>query len=143
MTSHVGILLTLVTLGIGPIALHPATSGWAAQDAVHDHNHDAGAPAATTPGQSQAPAQPSADQMAKMRADRMSKMAAADDQLKTLMAEVNAAKTTDARVTAMTQEVADVFGAAIGEHPADWHMLQPLWLADLDPARTRRPVGSP
>jgi len=51
--------------------------------------------------------------------------------------------TTRAKVTAMTQEVADVFGAAIAEHPADWHMLQPLWLADLDPARTRRTVGSP
>ena len=101
MTSHVGIVLTLVALGIGPIALRPATSGWAAQDAVHDH--DTGAPAATTPGQSQAPTQPSADQMAKMRADRMSQMAAADDQLKTLMAEVNAAKTTDAKVAAMTK----------------------------------------
>ena len=32
------------------------------------------------------------------------------------------------KVTAMTQQVADVFGAAIAEHPADWHMLQPLWL---------------
>ena len=51
--------------------------------------------------------------------------------------------TTRAKVTAMTQQVADVFGAAIAEHPADWHMLQPLWLADLDPARTRRTVGSP
>jgi KDO2-lipid IV(A) lauroyltransferase len=53
-----------------------------------------------------------------------------------------ASGTTRAKVTAMTQEVADVFGAAIAEHPADWHMLQPLWLADLDPARTRRTVGS-
>jgi KDO2-lipid IV(A) lauroyltransferase len=31
----------------------------------------------------------------------------------------------------MTQEVADVFSAAIRAHPADWHMLQPLWLADF------------
>lgn len=37
------------------------------------------------------------------------------------------------KVAAMTQQVADVFGAAIREHPQDWHMLQPLWLADLDP----------
>jgi KDO2-lipid IV(A) lauroyltransferase len=50
---------------------------------------------------------------------------------------------TRAKVTAMTQQVADVFGAAILEHPTDWHMLQPLWLADLDPARTRRTVESP
>jgi lauroyl/myristoyl acyltransferase len=59
-------------------------------------------------------------------------------------AEVRApdAGTTRDKVTAMTQQVADVFGAAIAEHPADWHMLQPLWLADLDPARTRRLTGT-
>ena len=40
------------------------------------------------------------------------------------------------KVTAMTQEVANVFGAAITAHPEDWHMLQPLWLGDLaDPPR--------
>ena len=39
------------------------------------------------------------------------------------------------KVTSMTQQVADVFGEAIAEHPEDWHMLQPLWLADLDRAR--------
>jgi KDO2-lipid IV(A) lauroyltransferase len=38
---------------------------------------------------------------------------------------------TRARVTAMTQQVADVFGDAIRAHPQDWHMLQPLWLGDL------------
>jgi KDO2-lipid IV(A) lauroyltransferase len=48
------------------------------------------------------------------------------------------AGTTRDKVTAMTQQVADVFGAAIAEHPADWHMLQPLWLADLDPERAPR-----
>jgi KDO2-lipid IV(A) lauroyltransferase len=42
--------------------------------------------------------------------------------------------TTREKVTAMTQQVADVFGAAIAAHPEDWHMLQPLWPADLDPA---------
>lgn len=31
-----------------------------------------------------------------------------------------------------TQKMADLFAVGIGEHPADWHMLQPLWLADLD-----------
>ena len=35
------------------------------------------------------------------------------------------------KVAAMTQEVADTFGAAIRAHPEDWHMLQPLWLGDL------------
>ena len=35
------------------------------------------------------------------------------------------------KVTVMTQQVADVFGDAIRAHPQHWHMLQPLWLADL------------
>jgi phosphatidylinositol dimannoside acyltransferase len=38
-------------------------------------------------------------------------------------------------VAACTQAVADVFAAEIAAHPADWHMLQPLWLADLTPRR--------
>ncbi len=32
---------------------------------------------------------------------------------------------------AVTQAMADVFAADIAEQPEDWHMLQPLWLADL------------
>lgn len=36
------------------------------------------------------------------------------------------------RVAAMTQTVADTFASGIAEHPEDWHMLQRLWLADLD-----------
>jgi lauroyl/myristoyl acyltransferase len=39
------------------------------------------------------------------------------------------------RVASATQGLADVFGQRIAAHPADWHMLQKLWLADLDPAR--------
>ena len=39
------------------------------------------------------------------------------------------------RVTAATQALADWFGAEIAAHPADWHMLQRLWLADLGPQR--------
>lgn len=39
------------------------------------------------------------------------------------------------KVSAMTQQVADEFGAAITAHPDEWHMLQPLWLADLDADR--------
>ena len=39
------------------------------------------------------------------------------------------------RVAAMTQQVADVFAAGIATHPEDWHMLQRLWLSDLDPGR--------
>ena len=36
----------------------------------------------------------------------------------------------DARVQALTQQIADALAAGIAEHPADWHMLQKLWLAD-------------
>lgn len=37
-----------------------------------------------------------------------------------------------------TQALADRFAADIAEHPADWHMLQPLWLDDLSEARRAR-----
>ncbi|HEY0871634.1 MAG TPA: phosphatidylinositol mannoside acyltransferase, partial [Acidothermaceae bacterium] len=36
-----------------------------------------------------------------------------------------------AKVAAMTQALADRFAEGIAEHPQDWHMLQPLWLADV------------
>ncbi|MBY8867303.1 MULTISPECIES: phosphatidylinositol mannoside acyltransferase [Streptomyces] len=39
------------------------------------------------------------------------------------------------KAAAMTQALADAFAAGIAEHPEDWHMLQRLWLADLDPAK--------
>lgn len=39
--------------------------------------------------------------------------------------------TTSGDIPAITQALADVFAANIAAHPADWHMLQPLWLADL------------
>lgn len=35
------------------------------------------------------------------------------------------------RIRAMTQELARVFERAIAEHPEDWHMLQPVFSADL------------
>ena len=41
----------------------------------------------------------------------------------------------DERIRVTTQAVADALAAGIAEHPADWHMLQRVWLADLDPAR--------
>ncbi|MFC4374558.1 phosphatidylinositol mannoside acyltransferase [Nocardia halotolerans] len=41
-------------------------------------------------------------------------------------------------VAAATQALADRFAANIAEHPADWHMLQPLWEADLSPERLAR-----
>ena len=39
------------------------------------------------------------------------------------------------KIVAMSQQLARVFEAAIAEHPADWHMLQRVFTADLDPAR--------
>lgn len=41
------------------------------------------------------------------------------------------------KVAAMTQALADAFGRGIAEHPADWHMLQRLWLDDLAPRPDR------
>jgi KDO2-lipid IV(A) lauroyltransferase len=40
-------------------------------------------------------------------------------------------------VTGATQAVAGRFAADIAEHPEDWHMLQPLWLADVGTATVR------
>ena len=41
-------------------------------------------------------------------------------------------------VEGATQALADRFAANIAAHPADWHMLQPLWLDDLSAARRAR-----
>ncbi len=38
-------------------------------------------------------------------------------------------------VGAITQALADEFAGNIAAHPADWHMLQPQWLADLSDDR--------
>ncbi|WP_432250110.1 phosphatidylinositol mannoside acyltransferase [Streptomyces sanyensis] len=46
--------------------------------------------------------------------------------------EVPASGTRAERTSAMTQALADVFAGGIAEHPEDWHMLQRLWLADLE-----------
>ena len=45
------------------------------------------------------------------------------------------------KVAAMTQELADIFAAGIAEHPQDWHMLQPMWLADVRAAAAAVPAG--
>jgi KDO2-lipid IV(A) lauroyltransferase len=39
------------------------------------------------------------------------------------------------KAAAMTQALADVFAEGISRHPADWHMLQPVFTADLDQER--------
>jgi phosphatidylinositol dimannoside acyltransferase len=47
---------------------------------------------------------------------------------------VPAEGTREQKIAVLTQAVADVFAAGIAEHPADWHMLQKFWLADLHQA---------
>ena len=42
------------------------------------------------------------------------------------------------KVAAMTQQLAAVFEQGIREHPEDWHMLQQLYVHDLDPDRLAR-----
>jgi phosphatidylinositol dimannoside acyltransferase len=56
---------------------------------------------------------------------------------------VPAAGTRAEKVAVMSQQMADVFSAAIAEHPQDWHMLQRVFLADLDPARLSENHNSP
>ena len=41
-------------------------------------------------------------------------------------------------IQTMTQDLADAFADGIREHPQDWHMLQRLWLDDLDADDPRR-----
>ena len=59
--------------------------------------------------------------------------------------EVPGAGTRAEKTSVMTQALADAFATGIAEHPEDWHMLQRLWLADLDPARapSRPEKGTP
>ncbi|WP_406413307.1 phosphatidylinositol mannoside acyltransferase [Streptomyces halstedii] len=46
---------------------------------------------------------------------------------------VPATGTRAGKTSSMTQALADAFAAGIAEHPQDWHMLQRLWLSDLEP----------
>ncbi|WP_405946790.1 phosphatidylinositol mannoside acyltransferase [Streptomyces prunicolor] len=39
------------------------------------------------------------------------------------------------KTSVITQALADAFATGIADHPEDWHMLQRLWLADLDPSK--------
>jgi lauroyl/myristoyl acyltransferase len=45
-------------------------------------------------------------------------------------------------VTVITQALADRFAENIAAYPADWHMLQPQWLADLSDERRARLEGT-
>ena len=49
--------------------------------------------------------------------------------------------TSSGDIGSITQALADHFAAGIAEYPADWHMLQPQWLADLSDERRARLEG--
>ncbi|MFF8845983.1 phosphatidylinositol mannoside acyltransferase [Streptomyces sp. NPDC015127] len=51
--------------------------------------------------------------------------------------EVPASGTRAEKTSSMTQALADVYAEGIAEHPEDWHMLQRLWLSDLEPREDR------
>jgi KDO2-lipid IV(A) lauroyltransferase len=42
----------------------------------------------------------------------------------------------------ITQLLADRFAGNIAAHPADWHMIQPQWLADLSEERRAKLGGT-
>lgn len=42
------------------------------------------------------------------------------------------------KVQRMTQQIASSFEAGLRERSVDWHMMQPVWIADLDPSRRAR-----
>ena len=43
------------------------------------------------------------------------------------------------RIFRTTQLVADQIEVSIRERPTDWHMLQRLWVEDLDPSKAPKP----
>jgi phosphatidylinositol dimannoside acyltransferase len=54
---------------------------------------------------------------------------------------VPAEGTKQEKTAAMTQRLASIFEAAITEHPQDWHMLQRVFVNDLDPERLARAIA--
>ncbi|HZQ32263.1 MAG TPA: phosphatidylinositol mannoside acyltransferase [Mycobacterium sp.] len=51
--------------------------------------------------------------------------------------------TSSGDVGVITQALADQFAVGIAQYPADWHMLQPQWLADLPAQRRARLEDNP
>jgi lauroyl/myristoyl acyltransferase len=46
------------------------------------------------------------------------------------------------KVAVMCQQLADNYAEGIAAHPADWHMMQKFFLADLDPAKAPKPKAA-
>ena len=57
--------------------------------------------------------------------------------------DVPAEGTKQEKIASLCQQLADAFAEGIAAYPADWHMLQRLWLVDLDPSRVPRPKDAP
>jgi hypothetical protein len=93
--------LTVVSVGIGVIGFQPAALVWAGQATEHDHTHNTGEP--PTAAEPRTPAAPDEQKMSQMQQGMMARMSAFDDQIKALGTEMNAAKTTDAKLTAVTK----------------------------------------
>jgi len=55
----------------------------------------------------------------------------------------DALDTSSGDIGVITQALADRFAVNIAAHPQDWHMLQPLWLADLSEKRRASLVKVP
>jgi len=56
--------------------------------------------------------------------------------------EVPAEGSKQQKIATLCQQLADAFAEGIAQHPADWHMLQRLWLVDLDPAKAAPAPGA-
>ena len=93
--------LAVVSVGIGVIGFQPAALVWAGQATEHDHTHNTGAP--PTAAEPRTPAAPDEQKMSQMQQGMMARMSAFDDQIKALGTEMSAAKTTDAKLTAVTK----------------------------------------
>jgi hypothetical protein len=93
--------LTVVSVGMGVIGFQPAALVWAGQATEHDHTHSTGAP--PTAAEPRTPAAPDEQKMSQMQQGMMARMSVLDDQIKTLGTQMNAAKTTNAKLTAVTK----------------------------------------
>ncbi len=103
MKSLIGLALglTVASIGIGVMGFQPAALVWAGQATEHDHTHGADTPA--TAAAPKTPPPPDAQQLSMMQKDMMARMSVFDDRIKALGVEMNAAKTTDAKLAAVTK----------------------------------------
>ncbi len=47
----------------------------------------------------------------------------------------------ESKIRTMTQQIASSFETRLRDHSVDWHMMQPVWIEDLDPSRRREGAG--